>query len=354
MLFSSFLAAFGICVALVPGIMWLMKKWKVVDQPKIAKRKIHSKPIPLGGGLAVFLSFFLVMFGALFFTDSLNHKIGIIQLVSLFLASMVLIVGGIVDDRYDLSPKFQLIFPLIATFLILVSGIHLESITNPFGGSFPLTNFSIPLGHWSNWMILADSLLFVWIMGLMFTTKVLDGLDGLVTGIIFIGAMLIMLLSLQPQWYQYEVALLSAIFAGSCLGFLVYNFHPAKIFLGQGGSMFTGFLLAILAILSDGKIAVTLLVMAVPVLDVLRVITRRWQKKKPLFVGDNEHLHFRLLKSGLSHRQTVLLFYSISFLFGMSAFFLQSHEKFIALSFLFLLMLLIGIWFSRQDARNRG
>lgn len=353
MLFSSFLAAFGISVMIVPLIMWIMQKFKVVDQPK-AKRKIHSTPIPLGGGLAIFLSFFVVVFGVLVFTNHLNHEIRIIQLISIFFASLVLITGGIVDDRYDLPPKYQIIFPLIATFLILISGIHLDSITNPFGGSFSLVNISIPIGKWSQLMVLADSLLFLWIMGLMFTTKVLDGLDGLVTGIISIGAILIMLLSLQPQWYQYEVALLSAVFAGSCLGFLVYNFHPAKIFLGQGGSMFTGFLLAVLAILSDGKIAVTLLVMAVPVLDVLRVIARRWQKKKPLFVGDNEHLHFRLLKSGLSHRQTVLLFYSISFLFGMSAFFLQSHEKFIALSFLFLLMLLIGIWFSRQDARNRG
>ena len=162
---------------------------------------------------------------------------------------------------------------------------------------------------------------------------------------------MIFFLSRQPEWYQPEVAILAVIFFGACLGFLVWNWHPAKIFLGEGGSLFTGYVLGVLAIVSGGKIATTLLVVGIPMLDVLRVIIRRVQKRKPIFVGDNEHLHFKLIDSGLSQRQAVLLLYSISFLFGITTFFLQSKQKLIALSFLLVLMLLIGVWFSRREHR---
>ena len=134
----------------------------------------------------------------------------------------------------------------------------------------------------------------------------------------------------------------------SCLGFLVWNFHPAKIFLGEGGSLFIGFILGVLAIISGSKIATTLLVMGLPMLDVARVIFMRIRKRKSIFVGDSEHLHFRLLHSGLDQRQTVLLLYVIAFAFGISTLFLQTNQKLIALLFLFMLMMLLVLYFSKK------
>lgn len=185
-------------------------------------------------------------------------------------------------------------------------------------------------------------------MSMMFTTKLLDGMDGLSTGIVTIGAIVVFFLSQQPQWFQPEVSLFSTIFIASCLGFLVWNFHPAKVFLGEGGSLFIGFILGIMAIISGSKIATTLLVMAIPMLDVIRVIILRLKKKKSIFVGDSEHLHFRLLNSGLGQRQAVLLLYSIAFVFGISTLFLQTNQKLIALLFLFILMMLLALFFSRK------
>ena len=186
-------------------------------------------------------------------------------------------------------------------------------------------------------------------MGMMFTTKFLDGLDGLVTGVVAIGALIIFFLSRDPRWLQPEVALVALIFAGACLGFLVWNWHPAKIFLGEGGSLFTGFVLGTLAIISGGKIATTLLVMGLPALDVVRVIARRAQKKTSVFAGDNEHLHFKLLRSGLSQRQAVILLYSLSLIFGLSALVLQTTYKLIAFGILLLVMLLAAAWFARAE-----
>jgi UDP-GlcNAc:undecaprenyl-phosphate GlcNAc-1-phosphate transferase len=181
----------------------------------------------------------------------------------------------------------------------------------------------------------------------MFTTKILDGLDGLVTGVIGIGAILIFFVANQGQLPQPEVAILAIILFGTCLGFLIWNWHPAKIFLGEGGSLLTGFLLGALAIISGSKIATTLLVMGVPMLDVIRVVIIRIRKGNSIFVGDNEHLHFRLLVSGFNQRQAVLLLYAISFTFGMTTLFLQDSQKIIALLFLFVLMILAGVWLSK-------
>ena len=342
-LFSLFLTALAID---------LMKRFKIIDSPNYKARKIHHKKIPLGGGLAIFFSFFALTTLAFVF-NKLGNEISGIHLFGLFFGGGILMIGGLLDDRFTLAPGYQIIFPIIASLVLIASGIGPEVITNPLNnGLLRLDIWTISFGSFGNWLVLSDVIVFFWLMGMMFTTKFLDGLDGLVGGIVVIGALMITFLSLQKQWYQPEVALLSIIFSGACLGFLVWNWHPAKIFLGEGGSVFTGFILGTLAIISGGKIATTLLVMAVPMLDVARVIARRMQKRQPIYKGDNEHLHFKLLASGLSQRQAVLLLYAISFLFGMSTLFLQSRQKLFALLLLFILMLLIGVWFSRQEKRQ--
>ena len=168
-------------------------------------------------------------------------------------------------------------------------------------------------------------------------------MDGLVTGISGIAGIVIFGLSLGPQVNQTSTAFLALIFASCCFGFLPFNFHPAKIFLGEGGSTFTGFMIAALAVISGGKIATALLVLGIPILDVAWVIVNRlWFGTSP-FAGDKKHLHFRLLDIGLSQRQAVMFLYFLALIFGGVAVFLQSVGKLVALLALGIVMLIVAI-----------
>ena len=360
MYFPSFLIAFILSIILT----WLIRKvalrCKIVDQPDFGGRKIHKKPVPLLGGLAIFLSFFLVLFIFYFFS---HLKVGVTylifqgnispkHLIGVLLASVFLMIGGFLDDKYNLSPKKQIIWPILAVLTIIISGIGIKYINNPFGQGFiyldkinwKIFSFQGVPYYFTLW---SDLFTFIWLMGMIYTTKFLDGLDGLVSGITFIGALIIFFLSLyflsQPQ-----TAFLAMILAGASLGFLIFNFHPAKIFLGESGSAFCGFMLGVLAIISGSKVAATLLIMGIPILDVGWVILRRIFKEHHLpWLADRGHLHFRLLDFGLSHRQVVLFLYFISFLFGLFALFLQTQGKIMALGFLGLVMLILVLILSR-------
>lgn len=324
----------------------LMRYFRIQDNAKQEDRKIHKGKIPYGGGLAIFSSLFIIILGVFQLTNYFGNNVSQEKIWGLFFGGLVLMIGGILDDKYRLPAKLQIWFPILASFLVVLFGIGPEYITNPWGGTI---NMGIKIGWF---FTLADLLVFFWLMGMMFTTKFLDGLDGLVGGVVAIGALIVFFLCLQDKWFQPDVALLAIIFAGVMLGFLVWNFHPAKVFLGEGGSLFAGFMLGALAVISGGKIATTLLVMGIPVLDVLRVIVIRLKHGKPVYEGDSEHLHFRLLRSGLSQTQAVLLLYSISFLFGITTLFLQSKQKVVALLFIFLLMILLGIWISDKEKKD--
>jgi len=249
-----FLLTFILSVGLTMVFGFLMQKFNIVDKPRLEKRKIHKKKIPYGGGLAIFASFFIIVFLVYFFSD-LFSGINITgqKILALFLGSLFLMVGGFFDDKYNLSAKHQIWFPILASLIVLGFGFAPQHITNPCGGVFDLTVLGIGI------LTLANVLTFVWLMGMMYTTKFLDGLDGLVSGVVLIGVLSVFFLSLQEKWYQPDVALLTIIFAGALFGFLLFNFHPAKIFLGEGGSLFAGFMLASLAIISGSKIATTLI-----------------------------------------------------------------------------------------------
>jgi len=345
---------FSACVLsfiLTRVVIYCMQHWQVVDRvDHTSERKIHTRTTPLGGGIPLYISFlvvaivvYMVSGGGLYY--GFDPRI----LWGLGIGGGILIIGGLIDDKYTLRPRFQIIPPLLAILVVIGFGIGLHMISNPFGGMIDLSAIQWSVGTWGTIVLFADILVFFWLIGMMFTTKFLDGLDGLATGIVFIGALTIYFVSMQPMWYDPNAGVLALIFAGACLGFLIWNFNPARIFLGEGGSLYIGFMLGALAIMSESKIAITLMVVGIPVIDVMRVIIVRIRRGAPVYVGDREHLHFRLLDSGLTHRQSVFFLYSISLLFGASALFLQAEYRLVALLLIGVLMILIGMWITRQS-----
>ncbi len=324
-----FIIAFGFAALLTPLIAKFAKALRVVDLP--GPRKIHTKPIPLLGGLAVFFAFMAstLIFWRLGYI--IDVKISPEYILGIIAGGGMLMVGGYLDDRYRLKPWQQLIFPLLAIAIVIGAGIKIQFVTNPFGGVF---NFPVQAG-----MILA----FFWLFGMIYTTKILDGLDGLVSGVTVIGALTIFAVSLYWDIPSSGTSVLALILAGACLGFLIFNWHPAKIFLGEGGSVFCGFMLGVLSIISGSKIATALLIMGIPILDLLWVISRRiWQGASPV-AADRKHLHFRLLDIGLSQRQAVIFLYFLTGSFGVTSLFLHSRGKLIALAVLAAIMVGLGL-----------
>lgn len=315
-------------------VLKLAKKLNIVQRPE-RPRDIHKKPIPLLGGLAIFISLVLIV-GFCYSYIHLEQREPILlkHLLGIFIGGLFLIIGGFLDDKYGLKPRHQIIWPILAVAAVLAAGIEVKLITNPFGGFVEIGKLPI----------LAAILLVAWLMGMMYTTKFLDGLDGLASGIVMIGVLAIYFLSASQKYWQPQTALYGLIAAGVLLGFLIWNFYPAKIFLGEGGSTFVGFMLGVLAIVSGAKLATTLLVIGIPVLDVIWVvIRRRFFEHRPVSLGDSKHLHFRLLEAGLSHRQAVFFLYFIAASFGVISLFLQSRQKLIALGMLGGLMMTLGI-----------
>jgi UDP-GlcNAc:undecaprenyl-phosphate GlcNAc-1-phosphate transferase len=325
---SIFLAAFFLTLIFTWLTGLAASKLNIVDNPGGA-RKIHKNKTPLLGGLAIFLGFFIVIF-----LVRENLVAGILTYrhwLWFFFGACFLIIGGVLDDKYNLKPGKQIIWPLLAIACIIFGGIGIGKVTNPFGGGFlyitGISGFIFTI---------------IWLLAMMYTTKLLDGMDGLVSGISAIGGLVIFLFTITTKYYQPDIALAALIFAAACLGFLVLNWHPAKIFLGEGGSLLLGYILGVLAIISGGKIAIALLVLGLPLLDFGWTILRRLLAgKNPLRFADRKHLHHRLLDIGLGQRQTVLIFYAFSIFFGLAGLLLQSRGKIIAIAALFLIMVAI-------------
>lgn len=327
----------------------IAKKFLILDHPN-KERKLHRSAIPLLGGLAIFFSFFLSLW--LIHNNLLIGDLKTSHWFGFFIGAIFLMIGGWLDDKYDPKPSQQIVWPVLAALAVIGGGVSIEKITNPLGGFFYLNSWTLMLGDYS-FYYLSAIIIFLWLLGMMYATKLLDGIDGLVTGVTTIGALIIFLFTMTTRYYQPDIGLAALILAAACLGFLIFNFYPAKIFLGEGGSLFLGFALGVLAIISGGKIAIALLIMGLPILDVFWTIGRRLiAGKNPFSFADRQHLHFRLLDLGLGQKKTAWLYYGFSALFGLSALFLQSLGKFLALIILLLIMLLIIIGFNYLDKKS--
>ncbi len=327
--------AFAAAAAATPVIRLLAVRFGILDRPDAA-RKIHGRAVPLMGGVAVFVAIVAGIAAAVAFGWLPGTFIKEKFLVGFGIAALLLVVGGALDDRYDLPPAKQIIWPLLASFVIVASGIGIRYVTSPFGGQFFLDRYVFTVLWWQGlpyrFTVFADLFTVAWLMGMTYTTKLLDGLDGLVAGLTAIGAFIVAMVAMLKEVSQPDTAVLALVVAGAFLGFLLYNFHPARIFLGEGGSTLAGFLLGTLAIIAGGKIATTLLVLGLPLFDAALVIVRRvFVERRSFAVADRSHLHFRLLDIGLSQRQVVLFYYFAAVLFGTSTLILSGWEKVVAL-----------------------
>ncbi len=338
------------------------ERFGVLDRPEVSpERKLHTRPVPLLGGLAVYAAFLLIVLTILLVQPHvlLGGYLLPKHIIGLVLGGLLLMIGGWRDDRCPRNPREQLLWPILAALVIVGSGIGITSVTNPLGEAFRLDQWSTTLFSIGDkpyrivW--LADAFAFTWLMVSMYATKLLDGLDGLVSGIGVIGMFVIAAVSLTPKVGQPETALLAFIAAGAFFGFLMFNFHPAKIFLGEGGSLLAGFLLGTFAILSGGKIATALLILGIPIIDIMVVIVLRlFRERSSIVRADKQHIHHRLYSLGLSHRQTVLLLYVCTAVFGSATLITQGKTKLIVLALIAVLMVVLaGIVVYRTRRQGR-
>lgn len=318
-LFITFILCFFIALLLTPFVSYLAKKIGAVDKPN--KRKVHSEAKPRLGGLSIYIAF---LFGLWTLPIDLHTSTYII------LSTAVIVLTGILDDIYELSAKQKLLGQFLSVFILIYGGFVIDYITIPYFGLIELDIVSIPITVF-------------WIIGLINAINLIDGLDGLAGGVSTIALATILIMAVGKG--QVLVMMLCIIVTGSTLGFLFYNFYPAKIFMGDTGSQLLGLLIAIISISGFFKsvtflsLFVPIMILGVPFLDTTFAILRRLINKQKWSQPDKSHLHHRLLAIGFSHPKTVFLIYGISIFFSILAFAFSLstlEESF----FLFILLLL--------------
>lgn len=354
-LLAPALLAAVVAVGLSPLLVTVARRYGIVDRP--GGRRIHLGVTPRLGGVAVLLGFFVSF---LVFLPEIAPNFKPKQLLGFSLAALLLLVVGVIDDKRGLSPWLQLGSQIMAGLLLVVVGMGIEEITNPLGGKLVLDQlkFAVPIGGVDYFLSLpADLLTVAWVVLVINAVNFLDGLDGLATGVGAITAVTLALLSLSAAVDQPFVAMLALMLAGALAGFLVFNWHPAKIFLGTVGSSFLGFAIATLAIISGGKVATAILVLGFPILDALVLVTRRSLVGGAPWKADARHLHHQLLAAGFSVRQAVGVIYVLSATFGALALLAgTTGQKALAFSLLIVLMgaVLGGLAYLERKRVERG
>lgn len=334
---KPFVLAFLFSVVIIRLIIILSRKYGIFD--KNGGRRMHKGKISRLGGLGIIAAFWLAIFlsGSLVFD---GIKAGLI------ISCAAIFFFGLWDDLKELSWKKQLAFQVFVALIMIYSGLGVDYIANPFGGrEFRLDGFSF-----MDFSVLGSIFVIFWIVGFMNIVNWLDGMDGLAGGVGVIASFVLFFLSVSDLVNQPPLAIMAIALAGALLGFLVFNFHPAKIFMGSSGALFIGFMLAVLAIFSGGKIATVFLVMGFPILDAVWVIVKRHREGKSLFLGDRSHFYYYLLdEKGWGVKKIVLFVYLLCLVFGVFALAFQGIYKFVMLPFL-----LVFIFILVRRIKDRG
>jgi UDP-GlcNAc:undecaprenyl-phosphate GlcNAc-1-phosphate transferase len=311
------LVALAACAVLVPLAIRISRRTGIVAVP--GGRHAHSTPTPLLGGLAMFVGFAVAV---LIFVPSTTTRTGV--LVVSGLAAVLLIA----DDRWSVSPGIKFAFQLLVALVAVVGfGFVIRYFGLPGSGGYGSTTV-VDLG----WFAIPVSLF--WLLGMQNTVNFLDGVDGLAAGVVFIVALTLLIAAAGKD--QIEVVQLAGALAGACAGFLLFNFHPARIFMGDSGSHFLGAALAVISILGVAKVAVAfalavpILALALPIADTAWAIVRRRRVRMSVASPDLEHLHHRLQAFGLNPRQTCYVFYAATGLLGTVGLMFFGHRRILA------------------------
>ncbi|MBU2568280.1 MAG: undecaprenyl/decaprenyl-phosphate alpha-N-acetylglucosaminyl 1-phosphate transferase [Elusimicrobia bacterium] len=319
-------------MATVPGAIFLSRKANIYDWP--GRRKVHSRPVPRWGGVGIFLSVILTLVTIYYvfpqFRELLSYElkdtkskfISTIsiqtQLIGVLLGSTFVLVLGMIDDKKPVRAVTKLLVQIIAAYCAMDFGLRIAGLKLPFG-------IGIDFRKTEATIFLSQIVSILWLIGFMNTINLADGLDGLASGIAAIasGTFFVVAILLRPDkiWLVQQLqlsAVLSAVLCGACIGFLFFNFHPARVFLGDCGALFIGFFLAGISIIGTLKtplviaLFIPVIIVALPILDVLLSILRRLNRGTGVMTPDKDHIHHRLLRLGWSHREVVLVMYVIT------------------------------------------
>lgn len=331
---QAFALAWVVSLALTPLARLIAVRAGFVVLP--GEQRIHLHPLPQGGGVPIYIAFWTAMALA----GPWNP-----QWTGFWLASTVILLVGLIDDARELRWHVKLMGQLAAAAILLAFGERIEFITNPFDGS------TIYIGLWGIPVTL------LWVVGLTNMVNLIDGLDGLAAGVCAIATIPLCVIALAKG--RPEAALMTLALAGSALGFLPFNFNPAKLIMGDAGAMFLGFALATISVEGALKgpaalaLIVPILALGLPILDTLFSVARRFASGRPVYARDRDHLHHRLLALGLNQREAVLTLYALSGMMGLGA--IVAHEAGAAEGVAVFVLVAIGaILFTHRVGGLRG
>ncbi|MFS0645412.1 MraY family glycosyltransferase [Siminovitchia sp. 179-K 8D1 HS] len=320
-MYAAPIICFMITIILTPAVKHLAHRWGAIDRPN--KRKIHQQPTPLLGGLAIFASFLAGVI-LIFPFDQ--------RMITIIAGALIIVMTGFLDDILQMPARFKLLGQVIAASVIILGGLVITELNIPFGGQIELGFFSIPITM-------------LWIVGITNAINLIDGLDGLAAGVSAIAFSAISFMAFLHG--DFFVLALGLICIGSTLGFLVYNFYPANIFMGDTGALFLGYMIAVLSLLGFKSVTfisfiIPIIILGVPISDTLFAIIRRIIHKKPIAAPDKAHLHHCLLLIGFSHRQAVLAIYGIAALFSLAGIVFSMATEWMSIVILCIFLVLTG------------
>ena len=325
-LWAPLVVAALVTALFTPLSILLAPKLGAMDVPRDARR-VHNKPMPRFGGIAIYAG---IMVGLAIFAQTQRH------LSAVMVGCTLIYILGAIDDLKGMKPIVKFAGQVVSASVVFAMGLRINFITNWFGE-----------GHMDLGIAVCYIVTVIWLVAITNAVNLVDGLDGLAAGISAISALSIAYISYIHGWYGPTICMM--VLAGACIGFLPFNFHPAKTFMGDGVSQLLGFSIAALSILGTVKsatvvaVVIPVLVLGLPIIDTAMAIVRRTIRHQSIASADKEHLHHRILRAGFGQRRAVLLMYSVSGIMGIMAI-LYSRDLFIeCIGLAFIAAMIIGV-----------